>query len=239
MSGQEHQHKDAPGNGGKGSLLALVLFWGCAGIYASLFMGWLVFPKLLYSEQNQPVDFSHAIHSDAAGMACEDCHFYREDGSYLGAPALEKCAECHTDVQTAEPVAADYTDAKEYRRKKARYDAEVLLVNEYVAKEKEIPWLVYSRQPDCVFFSHIAHTSPEAGAMECKECHGPVEEADTLPVYKENRITGYSIDIWGRNISGVKHNSWDSMKMDDCANCHKERKEDLKGMREPCFVCHK
>ena len=103
-----------------------------------------------------------------------------------------------------------------------------------MANEKEIPWLVYSRQPDCVYFSHIAHV--KMGEMDCSVCHGEHGKLDQLPAYKENRLTGYSINIWGSNIMGLKSNTWDRMKMDDCAECHTD-----KGKEEnnACFVCHK
>jgi hypothetical protein len=56
--------------------------------------------------------------------------------------------------------------------------------------------------------------------MECATCHGPVGESEESRVYEENRITGYSRDIWGKNIAGFNKNGWDRMKMDDCAKCH-------------------
>jgi len=108
------------------------------------------------------------------------------------------------------------------------------LMEEYVAHEKEIPWLVYSRQPDCVYFSHNAHV--KMGEEACQTCHGDHAETDILPPYQENRLTGYSINIWGKNIAGFKTHTWDRMKMDDCAECHtKNEKEE----NNACFVCHK
>jgi hypothetical protein len=72
--------------------------------------------------------------------------------------------------------------------------------------------------------------------MECRTCHGDHGKTMVLPAYEKNRISGYSINIWGKNIAGIKTNSWDRMKMDDCADCHtkKEHEED-----NACFVCHK
>jgi cytochrome c553 len=32
-------------------------------------------------------------------MSCEDCHFFREDGTYAGKPALSACVECHEEPQ--------------------------------------------------------------------------------------------------------------------------------------------
>ena len=56
--------------------------------------------------------------------------------------------------------------------------------------------------------------------MECVTCHGHIGESESLKLYEENRITGYSRDIWGKSIGGFKKNTWDRMKMDDCADCH-------------------
>jgi hypothetical protein len=55
-------------------------------------------------------------------------------------------------------------------------------------------------------------------------------------MFKANRLTGYSIDIWGRNIAGFKSNTWDRMKMDDCGECHAEN---APPENNACFVCHK
>ena len=145
---------------------------------------------------------------------------WREDGSYSGVPTLAQCLECHEEVNGEDPE-------------------EALFVNEFVANDREVPWRVYSRQPQNVFFSHAAHV--KMAEMDCVTCHGPIGESESLPVYKENRISGYSIDIWGRNISGIKRNSWDRMKMDDCAECHRNEgvnQNSVQTQRGGCFVCH-
>lgn len=191
----------------------IVLFF-IVGFAASIAFGWLVFPKLLYSEKNQPFDFNHKSHMDLVDNGCESCHFFREDGTYAGVPTLAQCADCHQDVQG---------ESKD----------EEIFVNEYVANEKEVPWLIYSKQPDCVFFSHAAHV--KMAQMECKDCHGDIGESESLKVYRENRISGYSQDIWGENIARFQKNTWDGMKMNDCARCHEEKM----GSKGPCFQCHK
>ena len=198
------------------------------GFIGSLILGWVIFPMALYSSQSQPMDFNHALHlnpeivdgieGDTEKEKCLFCHAFRDDGTFAGIPKLEKCTECHDDPES--PL-GETPEEKEFLEK-------------YVAEEMEIPWLSYSRQPDCVYFSHIAHI--EMGEVECRMCHGHHGESETLPVYKENRISGYSIDIWGRRISGWKTNPWDSMKMDDCADCHTETGHEE---NNACFVCHK
>ena len=176
--------------------------------------GTLLFPKLLYSKKEQPFNFNHELHVGEVGD-CESCHALREDGSFNGIPKLAKCQECHTE----EPLGESKDEA--------------VFAEMYVAKEKEVPWYVYSRQPDCVFFSHAAHAKVEG--MDCVTCHGPIGTSTTLKPYEENRITGYSRDIWGHNIWGIKKYSYDRMKMDDCAECHKKET----GHQGYCFQCHK
>jgi hypothetical protein len=225
-------------NGPSGPILLFFII----GFVVSIIIGWVLFPKLLYSQKKQPIDFNHALHNQEVGQDCGSCHFFREDGSFAGVPKIEQCALCHDEVL-------------------GESEDEAILVEEYIYKDKEIPWLIYSKQPDCVFFSHAAHV--KMAKMDCKTCHGPIGESESLKTYEENRITGYSRDIWGKNISGIRKNEWDRMKMDDCAACHKEAANakastherspklffDLVAKvfpdagkpqkTEACFVCHK
>ena len=204
------------------------LFYFLASLIPTLFIGWFIFPMLLYSGHPQPINFSHAIHMDPEKVdgiegdteleKCLYCHAFRDDGTFAGIPKLEQCMECHEDPEMA---LGESLEEKKF-------------LTEYVANEKEIPWLSYSRQPDCVYFSHIVHV--KMGNLDCRTCHGNHAKTEKLPLYKKNRLTGYSINIWGKHISGYKANTWDRMKMDDCAECHTK-----KGREEnnACFVCHK
>jgi hypothetical protein len=239
MSTQDDKAKEVSADGAAGPIILFFML----GLAASLVLGWGIFPKLLYSQKKQPIDFNHALHAGEMG-GCESCHFFREDGSFSGIPKLAQCVECHEEAQGSDPN-------------------EIKFVEEYVANGREVPWLVYARQPDCVFFSHAAHV--KKAEMECSTCHGHIGESKHSRVYEENRITGYSRDIWGKNPIGLKKHTWDRMKMDDCAECHatKEIKTDVetlpwpinwaplpyekqtgnqasvKTVKEACFVCHK
>ncbi|MBW1982455.1 MAG: cytochrome c3 family protein [Deltaproteobacteria bacterium] len=159
MSGEHTQRE----SGALGWTLFVVGFVG------ALFVGWVVFPKLLYSTQQQPLNFNHAVHMEN-DMACEDCHGFREDGSYVGIPQVEKCAECHEEPMTES-------------------EAEAKLVTEFVEPGKEIPWLSYTRQPDNVFFSHAAHVL--MAEMECTSCHRDASQEEETPPVQVNRLTGY------------------------------------------------
>ena len=206
-----------PGSGAAGP----ITFFFLLGLAASLLLGWVVFPQLLYSQKEQPIQFNHVLHSELVDNSCESCHFFRDDGTFSGVPKIAQCIDCHEEVQGE--------SAEEEK-----------FVTQYVQREREVPWLVYSRQPACVFFSHAAHV--KMGKMECGTCHGLIGESETLKTYEANRITGLSRDIWGKNIAGFKKNTWDRMKMDDCSECHQKvdvNQNSVQTHKGGCFVCHK
>ncbi len=209
MSEQAHAHEEQERNQGRSKADWWLLVAGFV-IFSAL--GFWITPVILYASKPQPVQFSHKLHLEQVDEGCKSCHYFREDGSFSGIPSIKKCMECHGD----EPLGDD-------PREKALIP--------YIKEGKPIPWLVYSRQPDCVFFSHAAHVA--SAGMDCAECHGDHGKTDGLRPYEYNRISGYSRDIWGRNILGIGDPP-DRMKMDDCADCHREN-----GVHDSCFVCHK
>ncbi|MGB9499891.1 MAG: menaquinone reductase multiheme cytochrome c subunit QrcA [Dissulfuribacterales bacterium] len=195
----------------------IIFLFFTIGFVGSLLAGWILFPELLYSKKNQPIDFNHAVHLDEVDDGCESCHYFREDGSFAGMPGLDSCIDCHEEAQTDDPE-------------------EIKFVDKYVTRGIEVPWLNHSKQPDCVFFSHAAHV---IGAnMSCESCHGDIGQSEHTRVYEENKLSGYSRDIWGHNIARLgkhKHGDPAPMKMNDCAKCHKEET----GHKGACFQCHK
>jgi hypothetical protein len=186
-----------------------------AGMAAALAAGWLAFPRALYRQSPQPVQFSHRTHTgDAAGLKCDDCHSVRADGTFTGIPQLEKCSGCHSA-----PVGGTRD--------------EKLLVDRYVTPNREIPWMVYSRQPDNAFFSHAYHVN--LARIACEKCHGDHGKTEKLRDYQSNRISGYSRDIWGASLIRVSNGGGRTgMKMSDCERCH-----DRNGVATGCLDCHK
>ncbi|MCK9408675.1 MAG: cytochrome c family protein [Bacteroidetes bacterium] len=185
-----------------------------AGILFGAIIGWFAFPAILYHSSDQPLHFSHNTHTgESGGMACTDCHTTNETGRFQGIPSVIKCAECH-----ASPIGESVSEKQ--------------LVEHYITPNVEIPWLVYSRQPDNAYFPHAAHVT--LGKMKCEDCHGPHGSSDTLRIHYTNRISGYSRDVWGANISGFSSNRWEGMKMDKCVRCHGDNNR-----RDGCVSCHK
>ena len=210
-----HPHSSHATGGG-----AYILLFFIIGVALSMVVGWAVFPKVLYSHKSQPFNFNHKLHLEQVD-GCQSCHFFREDGSFSGSPTLAQCIDCHSE-------------------KMGESEDEAVFVEQYVSKDREVPWRKYARQPDCVFFSHAAHVY--GAKLECRTCHGEIGTSESLKPYEENRITGYSRDIWGHNIAGIKRNTWDRMKMDDCAQCHETagiHDSSVQTGRDACFVCHK
>lgn len=184
-----------------------------AGLVLALILGWQVYPALLFAKKPQPVAFNHQLHLTKNNMACADCHSLRDDGSFSGIPNTAECATCHSSP-------------------KGSSEAEKNLIANYIESGLEIPWQTYQKQPANVYFSHAAHSIDSCNRCHdfaarelCNLCHINVSATEVPPVFKENRITGYSYDI---------------MKMNHCERCHAHPKHlHEAGASNACFVCHK
>lgn len=185
------------------------------GVLLALAGGWVAFPRVLYRRIEQPVQFSHKVHTgEQGGMSCEDCHSFGDDGRFSGIPAIENCAGCHS-----EPLGTSL--------------AEKQLIDDYVSKNREIPWLVYARQPENARFAHAPHV--KLAGIACERCHGPHGTSHVLRPLQQNRLSTYSRDVEGYSLARLQVAEWEEgMKMDDCARCHRER-----GVQQSCLTCHK
>jgi hypothetical protein len=187
------------------------IFPFAAGVAIMLVAGWAGFPHAIYKSRPQPVDFSHKVHADKAGQKCEDCHAFRSDGTFAGIPTLDKCAGCHAAAMGATA-------------------AEKNFVEQYVTPAREPAWAVYARQPENVFFSHIAHV--KRAKLTCESCHGDHGASDHLRPYQEDRVSGYSRNIW-QTADRVK-TTRAAMTMSACVECHRQQ-----GLQHSCLDCHK
>ena len=184
------------------------------GLAASLSFGWWAFPKILFTPQPQPVQFSHALHTgEKVGLTCQDCHGFSGNGAFAGIPTIDQCVTCHSEVSGS---------TEEERR----------FVEEFVKPNREVPWRVYARQPDNAYFSHIYHV--KSAGIECARCHGQHGATSTLRPLQVNVISGYSRDLWGSPVSGIRWIPSEGMKMSDCIDCHQQHAH-----RSACIDCHK
>jgi len=199
---------------------AVIIAIFATGFLLFLLLGWFLLPGLSYEKRSQPVNDNHPLHVEKLGVTCDTCHFFHEDGSWAGIPALETCIECHQELIGDSPE-------------------EVRFVNEYVKKNREPKWALYNRQPECVSFSHSSHV--RMAKISCHTCHGP-QGYSNVTEYYANRITNYSYVTYDTRVplnaltlinqKGKK--VWGTMRMDECAACHRSR-----GTSTACFICHK
>jgi hypothetical protein len=179
-----------------------------------LSLGWLAFPYLVYRPVDQPIQFSHFAHtSDNVGLKCEDCHTFDKDGRFGGIPSTDKCKDCHS-----EPMGISKEEGR--------------LSDEYIKPGRELPWVTYSKQPQNVFFSHATHV--KLAGIDCQTCHFGLEYSRNLRPAYISRISGYSLDVFGRNLFNLPPTPSRGMRMDDCSDCHHKR-----GVQESCIDCHK
>ncbi len=129
--------------------------------------------------------FNHKSHVSVYGASdCETCHAYYENGRYKGIPTVGDCKVCH-----------DGSTAKEEAYFKG-------------FKDTDKPWESFARQPDLVYFSHVAVMKNEKKAR-CASCHGDKENSTGV-----ERIRG-------------------KMPMGQCMDCHTALK-----ISNACALCH-
>lgn len=150
-------------------------------------------------EPDQPIAFSHKIHSGDNQIACLYCHYGAERSRHAGIPAASVCMNCHRNIRKDSPEIAKITGA--------------------LADNKPIEWVKVHRMPDFVAFSHEMHVG--SAKLACQTCHGPVEQMSRMRQEK-NMTMGWCIDCH-RNSNVVVHAQ--TMKVSetgglDCAKCH-------------------
>lgn len=170
-----------------------------AGFALSIGAARLVWPKLLYSKVQQPLQFNHEVHTGQKGnMTCDGCHSLREDGSFAGVPKLEGCSTCH---------AAPMGESK----------AEKQLVDQYLQPGREPQWLRYMHQPDNAYFPHAPHI--QRAKLSCETCHGGQGKSKSLAPVSINRISTYNPGIKRMDDCIACHRS--KGLEHSCLDCHK------------------
>ena len=84
------------GRQGKGGGAGPVVLSFIVGLVISMILGWILFPKLLYSQKEQPINFNHRLHMEQVDEGCESCHYFRDDGSFSGIPKKKNLAPYYT-----------------------------------------------------------------------------------------------------------------------------------------------
>ena len=105
----------------------------------------------------QPIPFNHRFHSTDLRIDCMYCHSGTERSVSGVVPPLEVCMGCHRIAGTGLPPIEE--------------------LRGYAQRNEPVPWRWVNKLPEFVQFSHQAHLR---NAIDCAECHGPVEEMDRV-----------------------------------------------------------
>mgnify|MGYP001496652912 FL=1 len=154
----------------------------------------------------QPIHYSHKIHSGANQIECQYCHSSAKKSKHSGIPSLNVCMNCHENIAEyngEEDLEKGYTKEFYTNEIKKLYKAVGWDENaqRYTGDTEPVKWVRIHNLPDFVYFNHAQHVT--VAGVDCKTCHGPVEEMEIL--YQHSSLT-----------------------MGWCINCHRETKVDLK-----------
>jgi hypothetical protein len=101
----------------------------------------------------QPVRFSHELHSGVLNIECLYCHGTAEVGAYGGIPDTHTCMSCHSQIATyselLEPVRTSYE------------------------LDEPLVWNRVHDLADHVYFNHSIHVNK---GFACETCHGRVDQ---------------------------------------------------------------
>ena len=145
----------------------------------------------------QPVPFSHKLHAGQLQIHCQYCHAGVEKSAHSPVPTTQTCMNCHTAVQAESP--------------------KLKLVRDSYESGSPISWVRIHKVPDYAHFNHSRHIRAQ---IDCKSCHGPVEEMGVVSQYKPLSM-GWCLDchrnpeqniVGARPISGVFTGKMHDMK---------------------------
>lgn len=107
----------------------------------------------------QPIPFSHNVHSGIKEIQCQYCHPYVAYSNFPGIPPVEKCLHCHKYIIVKHPW--------------------IQKEHQYLNTNTPTPWVKVNSIAEHVFFNHQRHINSQ---VACEECHGDVKHSQRLPV---------------------------------------------------------
>jgi hypothetical protein len=140
----------------RGNRAAILVTLGsilCTAAFLYFFYAW---PERIGPEQ--PIPFSHNVHSGIKEIQCQYCHPYVAYSNFPGIPPVEKCLHCHNSIIVKHPwIQKEHT---------------------YFNTRTPTPWVKVNYVAEHVFFNHQRHINRQ---VACEECHGEVKNSQRLP----------------------------------------------------------
>jgi hypothetical protein len=106
----------------------------------------------------QPIPFSHNVHSGVKQIQCQYCHPYVAYSNFPGLPPVEKCLHCHNYIIVKHPW--------------------IQVEHRYFNTQTPTPWVKVNYVAEHVLFNHQRHINSQ---IVCDQCHGPVQNLQRLP----------------------------------------------------------
>lgn len=136
---------------------APLLLIGFSGFFLVIFM-WLFYaPPAAMIGPEQPIPFSHRLHSGVKAIQCQYCHPYVGHSNHPGLPPVEKCLHCHNYI-----IANHWWIQKEHQ---------------YYDTQTPTPWVKVNFLAEHVLFNHQRHIRYD---LQCEACHGKMETMDRV-----------------------------------------------------------
>jgi hypothetical protein len=130
----------------------------------------------------QPIPFSHRIHTTEKQISCVFCHSGAINTDVAGIPPLETCMLCHSKIIIHYPQIAD-------------------LRNHYYNKVP-IEWERINVLQEFAYFSHQTHIQ---SGVDCGKCHGDVARMDRVVMKKPFQM-GFCVQC--HRDAKVSHDCW-------------------------------
>ena len=205
----------------------LILFGGVKGCWNSL-SGIGVAQNY---QPEQPIAFSHKIHSGDNGIDCNYCHHTARDSKHAGIPSLNVCMNCHTYINEG-----TITGKEEINKIYAAIGFDPS-TRTYIPNYEEQPveWVRVHNLPDLAYFNHSQHVN--VAGVECQTCHGEIEEMDE--VYQYSKLTmGWCINCHRETEVDIDNPYYHDLHKNWIDKYHGEDiTVDMIGGRE-CAKCH-
>ena len=166
-------------------------------------------------EPTQPIAFSHKVHAGDNQIDCNYCHTGVRKSKNANIPSPNICMNCHSSIKT---------ESKEIQK-----------IYAAIENNEPIEWKRIHNLPDLAYFNHSQHV--EVGKLECKTCHGPVEEMEVVSQYAPLTM-GWCINCHRETDVNTKGNEYytNLVEMHNSKNKDAMKVEDMGGLE--CAKCH-
>ncbi|WP_375322927.1 c-type cytochrome [Candidatus Karelsulcia muelleri] len=217
-------------------------------IFFSFFVIWIIWVFLMKIDvnkgykPNQPIFFSHKIHSGINKIHCQYCHYSSLYSKISGIPSLNVCMNCHISINSYN---GDYL-----LKQKKFIDNEIKKIYKYLGWNEEkinfyenksnIKWIRIHNLPKFVNFNHSQHIIVAGKEIKksknvdliCEACHGYVQNMDQVLMFNDftmewcikchvntniNYYNNYYLNYYNKNYLNKKISSLGGI---ECGKCH-------------------